>query len=182
MPVIISMLRGINVGASNRIKMDALRGVYEALGLEDVRTYVQSGNVVFYTEQGDLAGLASRIEDGIERAFGFRSTVILRSAADMTDVVARNPFAERPDLDGAKLLVTFLAFDPDPELIERIRALRTDLEEVYIDGRELFVYFPNGIAKSKLPANLDKILKIPSTSRNWNSVTKMLEMAETLAH
>lgn len=182
MPVIISMLRGVNVGAHNRIKMDALRAVYESLGLEDVRTYVQSGNVVFYTEQGDLTGLAAQLEDGIEETFGFRSKVILRSAADMTDVVARNPFAERPDLDGGKLLVTFLATDPDPELIDRIHAISAGPEELYIDGRELFIYFPNGIAKSKLPMILEKVLKIPSTSRNWNSITRMLEMAETLAH
>src|SRR5262249_45464330 len=90
MPVVVSLLRGVNVGGKGMIKMDALRSIYESLGLRDVRTYVQSGNVVFRCDK--VAGLAARIEAAIEKAAGFRPPVILRSAEDLRSIVARNPF------------------------------------------------------------------------------------------
>src|SRR5437899_12626071 len=99
MAVIISMLRAVNVGGHNKIKMDALRALYESLKLRDAQTYVQSGNVIFKTDQRDIARLAKRIEDGIARKFGFRPDVILRTAAEMRDVVARNPFAKRRGIE-----------------------------------------------------------------------------------
>src|SRR5690242_12170421 len=91
MTVIISMLRGVNVGGHNKIKMDALRALYESLKLRDAQTYVQSGNVIFKPDERDIALLTKRIEDGIERKFGFRPAVILRTAAEMRGVVERNP-------------------------------------------------------------------------------------------
>src|SRR6266571_5935421 len=114
MPVIISMLRGVNVGGHNLIKMDPLRALYESLGLQDPATYVQSGNVIFKTKERDVARLAPRIQNEIERRFGFRPGVILRTSSDLRDVIKKNPFAHR-DLDPSKLLVTFLATDPAPD-------------------------------------------------------------------
>jgi uncharacterized protein (DUF1697 family) len=181
MTVIISMLRGVNVGGHNKIKMEALRALYESLKLKDAQTYVQSGNVIFATDERDIARLAKRIEDGIERKFGFRPSVILRTAAEMRDVIARNPFAKRRGIEPSKLLVTFLASDPDAEAREKVRQVKCDPEELRIEGRELYIYFPNGMGRSKLPwAGFGKALKTPGTGRNWNSVTKMLEMAEKL--
>src|SRR5947208_7796047 len=109
MTVIISMLRGVNVGGHNKIKMDALRALYESLKLRDAQTYVQSGNVIFKTDERDIARLAKLIEDGIARKFGFRPDVILRTAAEMRDVVARNPFAKRRGIEPGKVPVSFLA-------------------------------------------------------------------------
>ena len=109
MTIVISMLRGINVLGCNKIKMDALRDLYESLGLRDAQTFIQSGNVVFRTNAKRIAPLAKRIEDAIERKFGFRPAVILRSTAELRDVIARTPFAKRRELDASKLLVTFLA-------------------------------------------------------------------------
>jgi uncharacterized protein (DUF1697 family) len=181
MTVIISMLRGVNVGGHNKIKMEALRALYESLKLRDAQTYVQSGNVVFRTNERDIARLTKRIEDGIERKFGFRPDVILRTAAEMREVVARNPFAKRRGIEPSKLLVTFLASDPDAEAREKVRQMKCDPEELRMEGREIYIYFPNGMGRSKLPwARLDKVLKTPVTGRNWNSVTKMLEMAEKI--
>src|SRR2546425_12806720 len=93
MTVVISMLRAVNVGGHNKIKMDALRALYETLKLRDAQTYVQSGNVIFRSEERDISRLTKRIEDGIQRKFGFRPDVILRTAAEMREVVVRNPFA-----------------------------------------------------------------------------------------
>jgi len=137
MAVVISMLRGVNLGSHNRIKMDALRALYESLKLRDPQTYVQSGNVIFRTERRDLAQLAKRIENGIEQKFGFRSQVILRTTSEMRDVIARNPFAKRRGIDPSKLLVTFLASDPGPEARDKLLKIKTDPEESKIDGREL---------------------------------------------
>src|ERR1700730_3211374 len=92
MTVVISMLRGINVGAHKMIKMDGLRALYDSLKLRDARTHINSGNVIFATAERDLARLAKRIENAIERSFGFRPDVVVRTASEMRDVIARNPF------------------------------------------------------------------------------------------
>jgi uncharacterized protein (DUF1697 family) len=181
MAVMISMLRGVNVGGHNKIKMEALRALYESLKLRDAQTYVQSGNVIFRTDEREMARLGKRIEDGIERKFGFRPSVILRTAAEMREVVAKNPFGKRRGIEPGKLVVSFLASDPGEEGREKVRQMKCDPEEMWIEGRELYIYFPNGMGRSKLPwATMDKILKTPTTGRNWNSVTKMMEMAERL--
>src|SRR6266478_5309670 len=181
MTVIISMLRGVNVGGHNKIKMEALRALYESLKLRGAQTYVQSGNVIFRTEERDTARLTKRIEEGIERKFGFRPDVVLRTAAEMREVVARNPFAKRRGIEPNKLLVTFLASDPGEEAREKVRQMKCDPEELRIEGRELYIYFPNGMGRSKLSgAAIEKTLKAPGTGRNWNRVTKMVEMAEKL--
>jgi uncharacterized protein (DUF1697 family) len=182
MGVIVSMLRGVNVGGHNKIKMDALRALYESLKLHDARTFIQSGNVVFRSDAKDLARLAKRIEDGIEQSFGFRPTVVLRTLAELRDVAARNPFAKRRDIDPKKLLVTFLAGEPGPDARDKALQLKAGPDELRIDGRELFIYFPNGMGRPTLsPAAVERALKIPGTGRNWNSVVKLLEMAEELA-
>jgi uncharacterized protein (DUF1697 family) len=181
MPVIVSMLRGVNVGGHNRIKMDALRALYESLELRDPQTYVQSGNVVFRTDKRDLVALAKRIEDAIEEEFGFRPAVILRTTSELRDAIARNPFAKRTGIEPGKLLVNFLASDPGREVRDAVLSLKTDPEELRMDGRELYIYFPNGMARPKMSwAFVERMLKTPGTGRNWNSVNKLLEMAERL--
>ena len=134
MPVIISMLRGVNLGAHNRMSMEALRDVYESLKLLDVRTFIQSGNVLFKTEEREIETLVEKIQDAIERRFKFRPDVIVRTAAELRDVIARNPFARRRGIDPAKLLITFLDKDPGEKARQHIRKLNTDPEEVRIDG------------------------------------------------
>jgi uncharacterized protein (DUF1697 family) len=181
MTVIVSLLRGVNLGSHNRIKMDALRALHESLGLRDVQTYVQSGNVIFRTKDRDLVRLRARIENGIERTFGFRPGVILRTTFDLRDVIARNPFAARDGIDPAKLLVTFLASEPAPEARDKVLAIPAHPEELRIHGRELYIYFPNGLARPKLSlARVEKTLQTSGTGRNWNTVRKLLEIAEKL--
>jgi uncharacterized protein (DUF1697 family) len=181
MTVVVSMLRGVNLGSHNRIKMDALREVYESLKLRDVQTHVQSGNVVFKTEERNPVSLAKRLEDRIERSFGFRPDVILRTTSELRDVIARNPFAKRRGMDPSKLLVTFLATDPGREAREKVLKMKTNPEKMWIEGRELYVYFPNGMARPKLSfAQIEKALKTSYTGRNWNTVRKLLEIAEKL--
>jgi len=173
MAVVISMLRGVNVGAHHRMKMADLRAVYESLGHKDVRTYVQSGNVI---SRG--AASAVKIEDAIEQKFGFRPAVILRTPEELRAVIARNPFE---GVAPAKLLVCFLPRNPGEEAGERVRTLPPTPEQVRLDGKQMYIYFPDGMARPKLsmPA-VEKALKVAGTGRNWNTVLALLEIAESL--
>lgn len=183
MPVLISMLRGVNVGGHNKIKMDALRSLYESLKFTDCQTYVQSGNVVFAMRERDpdLNSLATRLQSAIARKFGFSPDVILRTSAELRAAIATNPFAKRAGIDSSKLLVAFLASDPGAQARANLSAIKIAPEEVIFAGRELYIYFPNGIGRAKLswPA-IDRALKVPLTGRNWNTVTKLLEIGEKL--
>jgi uncharacterized protein (DUF1697 family) len=181
MAVIVSMLRGVNVGGHNKVKMEALRALYESLGLRDAQTYVVSGNVVFRTKVQSLTALAKRIENAIEQNFGFRPRVILRTTSELRDAVARNPFRTRRGIEPNKLLVMFLERHPEPKALEQALKIKADPEEMHVDGREVYIYFPDGMARPKLSwVTVEKKLKTAGTGRNWNSVTKLLEMAEKL--
>jgi len=180
MPVVISMLRAVNVG-QNRIKMDALCAIYRSLKLEDPRTYVQSGNVIFRTREKNPDLLREKIAAAIERKAGFRPDVILRTPDEFRAAIARNPFAQRKGLHPGKLLVSFLADDPIREARENLHALKPNPEEVHLIGREVYIYFPNGAGRSKLPwSSLEKQVGTRGTARNWNSVTKILAIAEEM--
>ena len=174
----IALLRGVNVTGRNMISMEVLRDICVTLKLRNPRTYIQSGNVVFRSPETDPAKLATRLESAIEKRCGFRPSVMVRTAAEMRDVVARNPFADRKDLDPAKLVVFFMAMQPNPEVSQKVTAISVGSEEIRADGRELYIYFPDGQGRSKLPPTLDRTLKLPATARNWNTVNKLLDLAE----
>jgi uncharacterized protein (DUF1697 family) len=175
MAVMISMLRGVNVGAHHRMAMAELRAVHESLGHQDVQTYIQSGNVIFRARNASAAG----IETAIEKKFGFRPLVILRTPEQLRSVMARNPFES---VDPSRLLVWFLAGDPGEEARERVRALPPAPEQVRVDGSEIYIYYPNGMARPKLSMEaLGRAVKIPGTGRNWNTVSKLLEIAEAMS-
>jgi uncharacterized protein (DUF1697 family) len=176
---VISMLRGINVGGNRMIKMEALKAVYESLGLEAVQTFIQSGNVVFRTKQCALAPLGKSIEDAIEKKFGFRADVLCRTTAELRAVIQRNPFATRPDIHPGKLLVVFLSGSMDDAARENLLKVKADPEEVLAEAAELYIYFPNGQARPKLKmGHVEKAHKKAWTGRNWNTVNKLLEIAE----
>ena len=181
MPVTICLLRAVNLGNYNKVKMEPLRAMCSALQFRNPQTYLQSGNVIFATTERDLAKVTQKLEKGFAREFGFTPQIILRNVADLRGVVARNPFAKRRNIEPSKLLVNFLARDPGEDVRKKVRAFKSEIEEIRIDGRELYIYFPNGIGRPKFSmAALDKILEVPGTGRNWNTTTKMLAMAEAL--
>jgi uncharacterized protein (DUF1697 family) len=181
MPAIICMLRAVNLPGHNKIKMDALRSLCESLKLECVQTYVQSGNVVFVSKEKNLDGLSRRISGAIHAKVGFQPDVILRTTAEMGRVIAKNPFAGRNGIEPAKLLVAFLAGDPGKAARDGLSKLDMRGEELQACGSELYIYFPNGMGRSKLPwPAINKALSTPSTGRNWNTVLKLREIAEAL--
>ena len=142
---------------------------------------MQSGNVIFKMDERDLVKLARRIESAIEKKFGFQSDVVLRSTAELRNVIARNPFAKRRGIEPSKLLVTFLAGDPGEEARVKVRAIQCAPDELFIDGREVYINFPNGAGRPTLVwATIPKMVRVSGTARNWNSVVKMLDMAEKM--
>ena len=180
MTAIIGMLRGVNVGPHNRISMEALRALCGSLDLEGAETYVQSGNVVFRSKERNLSALAKRFEDALEKKFGFRAPLVLRTAAEMRTVIRNNPFAARKEIEPGKFHVIFLTEELSPEARKQLEAAKVGPEEIKAHAREVFVYYPNGMGRSKLPPVMERILKKAGTARNWNSVTNLLEMADKL--
>jgi uncharacterized protein (DUF1697 family) len=172
----VALLRGINLGARNKIAMADLRTLFEALGAEDVTTYVQSGNVVFRTRTA-RAQLAGQIEQRIARELGLEIRVLLRTSAELAKLAAGNPFAKAQS-DPLKLHVTFLA---DKPAASRVRALDTTAFEpdtFRITGRDVYLHTPNGYGRSKLSnAYFEKQLGVAATTRNWKTVTKLAELS-----
>ena len=177
----IAMLRGVNVGGHQKIQMAALRDLCSTIGLCDVQTYIQSGNLVFREDGEDPATVARRLEKAIETGFGFRPAVIVRTASEMRKVIAKNPFIERTGIEPNRLLVVFMDNTPTKQAREQLLNLPCEPEELRINGRELYIYYPQGMAHPKIPlVKMEKTLQCASTGRNWNTVNKLLAMAEEL--
>jgi uncharacterized protein (DUF1697 family) len=171
------MLRSINLGAHNRIKMPALVAVFDALGHTDVVTYIQSGNVVFKSRSKSTTALALGIERGITQDLGLDVSVLIRSKQELADVVRANPFLAM-GADVSKLHVTFLAEKPDAALVRAIETFDAGADELQAAGREVYVHCPGGYGNTKLSGTfIERRLKAVSTTRNWNTVTKLLELA-----
>ncbi len=174
----IALLRGINVGGRHKLPMKDLKGIFEAAGCTQVRTYIQSGNVVFEPAQASLDELPTRIGEAIEAAFGFSVPVVLRSADELRRAVANIPFTDE-GLDPKLLQIVFLQQVPTPEQIAGLDPDRSPPDVFSVIGREIFCYHPNGIHRSKLTnAYFDTKLDTISTARNLRTTLKLLEMAE----
>lgn len=181
MTVAIALIRGINVGGKHRLPMSTLRSLCEKLGWKDVATLLQSGNVVFRCAERALVGVARKLEEAVEVECGFRAGVVVRSHDEVRAMVAANPFASKRGLEPNKLLVMFLAAAPDTGASKALAALKAHPEELVLKGREHFMYYPDGVGQSKLPFTaVERALKVSGTTRNWNTVTKLLTMAGDL--
>jgi uncharacterized protein (DUF1697 family) len=172
----IALLRGINLGATNRVSMPELRALIEGLGHTDVETLVQSGNVVF-TSRAKPATLETQLSKAIEEELGVSSKVVVRTRDELAAAIEANPF---PVPDDPKMLhVTFLDSEPDAAAVEAIESADTDPDEVAFAGREIYVRYAKGMGRSELAKRLGKAkLGVTATDRNWNTVTKLLEMAD----
>jgi uncharacterized protein (DUF1697 family) len=173
----VALLRGINLGARNKVSMADLRTLFLGLGSEDVETYVQSGNVVFKSGDTDVAKLTETIEQKIRRDLGLSVAVLLRTDAQLANLVAANPFAANAD-DPRALHVTFLAERPERARVRAIDAKQFEPDEFRVIGPEVYLYCPDGYGRSKLSnAYFEKQLGVAATTRNWNTVTKLTELA-----
>ncbi len=164
----ILLLRGINVGGKNVLPMKGLTGLCESLGAQNVRTYIQSGNVALDASATLAATLADDLQARITQNFGLTVPVVLRSAAEMAAMLARNPW---PNHDLALVSVAFLREQPTAAQVASLDPQRSPPDEFVVDGREVFLYTPDGFARTKLTnAWLDGKLKTVSTVRNWRTV------------
>ena len=174
MPVFIALIRGINVGGHKRLKMADVKTSCEALGLSDVRTHLQSGNVIFQTSRSDRAGLAKELED----AFAVDARVILRTAAELRKVVAANPMPEEAQREPSHFIVVFLSDKPSASAMKALQDGYAGPEKMQLHGAELYIEYGSGMGTSKLTNVLiERKLGVTGTARNWNTVTKLVEMA-----
>jgi len=178
MTAFISLFRGINVGGRT-VKMAELKVLHEALGLKDIFTYIQSGNVVFTSDDEDPARLQRRIEDDFAAKFGFRAAVMVRSSVELQAIIEKSPFQGQPDKESKWVVVMFLAAYPGEGAQEALRAAYHGPEEIVLTGQELYLYYPDGIGRSKLTNSLiERKLKTVGTARNWNTVLQLQKMLQ----
>jgi len=178
MPIYISMLRGINIG-HRRVKMDQLRKSFEALGFEQVQTYIQSGNVVFKSGESSPAALSKKIEGKILKDFGFPVSVVTRTADELRNTVANNPFLKQRGIDPEKLHVMFLSEAPARASLKELTAVTVAPDRCHCSGQEIYFYLPNGVSKSVLwNSPVDRILAVINTTRNWRTVNSLHQMCQ----
>ncbi|MGD8816608.1 MAG: DUF1697 domain-containing protein [Acidobacteriota bacterium] len=173
----IALLRGINVGGRNKLPMKDLAEIFEEAGCDDVRTYIQSGNVVFAAGKKLAARVPQAISAAISKQFGYEVPVVLRSAEQLATVVTGNPFAGG-DVEEKRLHVVFLADEADPHAAEALDPLRAPSEELALAGAHIYLHLPDGVARTKLTnARFDRALDTVSTMRNWRTTKKLLELS-----
>lgn len=190
MPTFIALLRGINVSGHKLVEMNRLRQSFEALGFGKVRTYLQSGNVVFEWSEAASAGIAAKITgavtgkitgtlaEKIERDFGFSVPVTLVTAEALAEVVKENPFLKTPGIDLSKLHVTFLSKAPATAGLKKMSMLAAGPDRFSCRGRSVYLHCPGGYGNTKLSNNaIERALSVVATTRNWKTVTTLLQMA-----
>ena len=177
MPTQIALLRGINIGSRNRIAMPALRELLGGAGYENVRTYVQSGNVVLEAK-GSSQTLERKLRALIAGEFGLDIEIVARTSAELAKIVDRDPLGEMAD-EHKRYLVTFLSASPKAEVVKQLEELRAEPERLKVVGKEIYSWHPAGVARSKLWNKLaGRSLGVTATSRNWTTVNKLLELAD----
>jgi len=176
MPVRIALLRGINVGGHAKIAMADLRAMVLGLGLAEPQTLLQSGNLVFQSDEATGA-LERKLEAATTKRFGFEVAYFLRDAAEWTDVIAANPFLGEAAADPSHLLVQFLRAAPDAAAVAALQAAIRGPEIVRAHGRHAYITYPDGIGRSRLTGPMIEAKLGPATGRNWNTVLKLAALA-----
>ena len=177
MNLFVILLRGINVSGHNIIKMIDLKQSLSSLGYQNIQTYIQSGNVIFESKNKDISKFEKEIEEQLQKDFGHTVFVMVFSKEYFLDIFHNNPLIKNNDLDTKKLNVTFLNTFPDKKLLEDLT--QTFPEKIILNDRVLYIYYPNGVGRSKLNSSfIERKLMVVSTSRNWNTVTKLSQRLE----
>lgn len=172
---VVALLRGINLGARNRIGMAELRAMLGELGLEDVRTHLQSGNVLARTRDAPGA-VAAAIEAALAERLGLTVPVVSRTGDELARVVASDPFGDEAP-DGSRYVVVFLSGAPHAAALEALRTADLGTERAHVSGGEAYVWCPDGVRTSTaLRLLTDRRLGVTATARNWNTVTRLAEM------
>ena len=177
--VYVALLRGINVGGKNSLPMKELAALFTAAGCKDVKTYIQSGNVVFRASPAVVKTLAKKISAGIEAGFGMKIPVVILSAEEMQRAVKGNPYLKEANPNLIALHVLFLADEAAADAAKKLDAMRSYPDRFHVKGRSIYLHLPNGGARTKLTnAYFDKALATVTTQRNWATTLKLLEMMQ----
>ena len=175
----IALLRGINVSGQKIIKIDELRKLFESLDFKNVKTYIQSGNVVFNSGIDNTEIIVKLVEKKIKDVFTFDVTVIIRTGDEFRKIIQSNPFLKNKPVE--KLYVIFLSGIADNENVEKLQPYKSKTEEFRIIGKEIYLFYPDGYGRSKLTNNIFELkLGLKTTTRNWNTVNKLFEMSKEL--
>lgn len=178
MTIHIGLLRAINLPGHNKVSMADLRGLLAELGLEDGKSLLQSGNLVFRSHAGTTTQLERRLEDAAQKRLGLETDFFVRTAADWKAVIAGNPFREEAQRDPGHLLVIFLKKAPDREQTTALQKAIKGREVVRIKDRQAYIVYPDGVGRSRLTtAVIEKNLGTRGTARNWNTVLKLAALA-----
>jgi uncharacterized protein (DUF1697 family) len=173
----VALLRGINLGNVNKLPMKDLIQIFVDNNCENVQNYIQSGNIVFKATPEIATSITDLITTQIQKQYGYKVPVILRTAEQLAGVMQDNPFLKK-ELPEDKLHVMFLANTPDADRINTLDPNRSSPDEFSVEGQEIYLHLPNGVGRSKLTNDyFETKLKTVSTARNWRTVTKLLEMA-----
>ncbi len=179
MATYLSLFRGINVGGNHIVRMSDLKDLHEALGFTSVITYIQSGNVVFRSDNADVAQLARQIGESFAQKCGFRVDVVVRTAAELAEIVEYNPWSGQSEKEPKRLVVHFLVTPPESAALNNLQQRYTGPEELFLRGQDLYVYYPMGMGQSKLSSSiLEKSLKTSGTARNWLTVLYLQELMQ----
>jgi uncharacterized protein (DUF1697 family) len=177
----ISILRGINVSGHRMIKMDALKKMYLDLGLVNVHSYIQSGNVMFQFNKSDSAKLENTIKAAIFKEFGFDVPVLVKDADEMQNVLKNNPFIKKKDVDLTKLHVTLLSELPGQTDLSKLKEYSFLPDEFMVSDKIIYLYCPNGYGNTKLNNNFfENKLKVTATTRNWKTINELVKIAKSL--
>ena len=177
MKVYIAILRGINVSGQKKIKMQDLHEQLKNLNFYNTRTYIQSGNIIFESEENNSDKIKNSIENCIQDGFGFDIPVIIRTKGEFKEIIDRNPFMKRPQIKLDKLHVTFLSNIPELDKLSDLKNVNFLPDEFVISGKEVYIYCPDGYGKTKLNNTFfEKKLAQNATTRNWKTVNKLLEI------
>lgn len=181
MHTIIALLRGINVGGRNKLPMRELKAMLAEIGLLEVQTYIQSGNVVFQTDRTDLSNLAAEIGTAVGERHGFVPKILLLRLAELATAVSHNPFptAEENHKTLHFYFLESIPANPDLALLE---SLKTESEQFALIGTVFYLHAPDGIGRSKLAEKVERALGVAATARNWRTVSKMLALGTAVAN
>lgn len=172
----VALMRGINVGGKNRLPMKDLAAMFEEAGCEEVRTYIQSGNVVFRATEAYARRIPKLVAKAVADRFAFHAPIVMRTAGEMRSVARGNAFL-RAGAEAETLHVAFLADRPSPVRVSGMDPRRSPPDELLVRGREIYLRCPNGIGRSKLTTDyFDRALETTSTVRNWRTVLALVEM------
>ena len=175
----IALLRGINVSGQKKIKMSELKTILEEIGLKDVLTYIQSGNVIFSSKESSAEKLSVKISSAIKKKFGFGVQVIVLIPDEIERVIKKNPFIKKKKNDD-KLYLVFLSALPSKANEDKLKTIDYAPEEYLIDGKYIYLFAPNGYGKAKLNNNFfENKLKVSATTRNWKSVHQLFELSKS---